>query len=129
MAEHEYKMVDVGHVWDIDKEVAAEKPEGAKKSYPSLYLTDVDLPTLPDGEFYIKAKVRKTSASVDYDDDGKPEGKSCTLEFLEIGVPGTEKSEGGKEKDLGDDLYDEMTKLEREKASATPAVEVTIEAT
>ena len=60
-----------------------------KKYYPSLYIADVDMPALPEGEFVAKVKLRKKTYTKDYEDDTS----SCTFDVLELHLPKVESEE------------------------------------
>ena len=69
---------------DLGKESAMPSTESKKVYYPDLYLSDVQLPPLPEGEFYAKVKLRKRTYTKNYGDD---EGDSCSFDVLELHVP------------------------------------------
>ena len=68
---------------ELGRESAMSPPESKKVYYPDLYLSDVKLPPLPEGEFYAKVKLRKRTYTKNYDD----EGDSCSFDVLEQHVP------------------------------------------
>ena len=83
--EENYTTVDLGTAPDEAMgEVAAPK-----KFYPSLYVNGVDMPPLPEGEFYAKVKLRKKSYTKDYEDGTS----SCSFDVLELHTPKVENPE------------------------------------
>lgn len=77
--------VDLGREVDYGLDSPGDGSEDKKTVYPELYLADTDLPELPDGDFWVKALVRKKRYSVEYDDDGN-KSKDCSLEVKKLGL-------------------------------------------
>jgi hypothetical protein len=64
-------MIDLGREYDSGPCCPPpDKKEKGKKSYPSLYISDLeDIPDLPEGDFYILAKVKVCSMTKSTRDD------------------------------------------------------------
>ncbi len=106
-------MIDLGREYDsscITSEPASGKDK-PKKSYPSLYISGVDdIPELPDGDFYITAKVRVCRFTVDKKNDDnslelevmsmKPVGEAPSDEEVDEEMEMSELLEGGSAKKL-----------------------------
>ena len=76
------KTYDLGKEYEMTVGLEAEVPE-KKVSYPSLYLSGVELPPMPVGEdVIVKAVLRKVSQTEREDEDG--EDHSCELEVRSI---------------------------------------------
>jgi hypothetical protein len=90
-------MIDLGREYDSGPCCPpSDKKEKGKKSYPSLYISDLeDIPDLPEGDFYILAKVKVCSTTKSMRDD---EAKvSMELEVKSMKPMGEAESEEDSE--------------------------------
>jgi hypothetical protein len=85
------KGYDLGVKRDVvESTVGLEEPEEKKVYYPRLYVENVELPEMPDGDFWMKVKACKVSSTKNH----KRGTSSCELEIKElVPIGGGEKKE------------------------------------
>jgi hypothetical protein len=85
----DYVEVDLGKTSEVSN--MQEPMQDAEVYYPELYMHDVGLPDIPDGEFVAKVKLCKKSYSVNKDPEGNVTGKSCSFYVKKLMVPEKEE--------------------------------------
>ena len=85
----DYEEVNLGKSYGGDDEVSVEvevEKKEKKVCYPRLWLSDIDIPSLPSEPVWVKALVKKKSYTVREDEDGE-KTKDCELEVMALKVP------------------------------------------